>query len=122
MLRGTHSAIIPWTPPHGMPREVLCTMRERLLNILYLVIQANVVRPQSGQTSPARSVHTGQDRNLREGNMEEELRWEKMKGGNTTLDYIMQWSKASGASRTSTEEDREREGGGEEGQMRGIES
>lgn len=50
---GTHGAIFPWSPPPGLPREILCTIRERLMGVLHHIVQASTVRPQSSQTSSA---------------------------------------------------------------------
>ncbi|RDX48579.1 hypothetical protein OH76DRAFT_1520472 [Lentinus brumalis] len=52
ILSGTHGVIFPWQPPPGVPREVLETMRKKLLDILHHVFEAHTVRPESGQTSP----------------------------------------------------------------------
>ncbi|KAI0793623.1 hypothetical protein C8Q74DRAFT_1365223 [Fomes fomentarius] len=56
VFSGTHGTIFPWSPPYGLPRKVLQTMREDLLDIFYNTFISSGVRPQSTQTSPAQSV------------------------------------------------------------------
>ena len=58
VLRGTHGAIFPWSPPPGLPRRVLQAMREQLLIVFYNAFRILSVRPQSAQTSPAKSQFT----------------------------------------------------------------
>ncbi|KAI0793597.1 hypothetical protein C8Q74DRAFT_1445230 [Fomes fomentarius] len=53
VFSGTHGAIFPWSPPHGLPRKVLQTMREELLDIFYDAFISGGVRLHSTQTSPA---------------------------------------------------------------------
>ncbi|KAI0793632.1 hypothetical protein C8Q74DRAFT_1215184 [Fomes fomentarius] len=56
VFSGTHGTIFPWSPPYGLPRKVLQTMRKDLLDIFYNAFLSSGVRPQSTQTSPAQSV------------------------------------------------------------------
>ncbi len=60
-LHGTHGTIFPWQLPLGVSRKSLEAMRKELLTILNRALQDLTVRPQSAETSPAKSFHETRD-------------------------------------------------------------
>ncbi len=53
--QGTHSTIVPWIPPAGLPPDVLVELREILLRVLHNTIENVLDTIRSAQTSPAES-------------------------------------------------------------------
>ncbi|RPD71382.1 hypothetical protein L226DRAFT_537955, partial [Lentinus tigrinus ALCF2SS1-7] len=53
VLPDTHSTILPWIPPAGIPSEVLVELRLALLRVMYDTVNTAVAQiNRSGQTSP----------------------------------------------------------------------
>ena len=56
VLQGTHSTILPWVPPRGIPLDVLVELRMTLLRALYNTVKEAVDTLLFTQTSPADSI------------------------------------------------------------------